>query len=415
MSRWPTVVASFSLIATLACSSINQFNPFNPATPTPVPTPTAAVSPRHGQVFEAIVEAVREKYVRADFDGVDWDAVAQKYRAQVEAGLSDEAFTTVIEQMLAELPRGTATYTSRERRIELETSDISTYKGIGVFYGTRAEGEPRVLVLHVIPGSPAELGGLKAHDAIYAIDDQPLTEAELPTIANRIRGPEGSTVKLTVQTPGQARRTVTLERGVITSSDSVRMTVTDDILYVRAPVPSIESMAEQIVQELQDNAGALEGIVLDLRVASGAAGWPFGEMVTLFTTGEFGEFYTRTETQPISTEGVDVVGSQKLPLVVLVGPDTRGSAEIFAAIVQTTGRAKLVGLPTPGDFEGLEDIALPDGSRLALATSSFRLPDGTDPSIVGLQPDVTVDADWDTFAIPAEDAVLARGLEELAR
>lgn len=415
MSRWPILVASFSLIAALACSSINQFNPLNPATATPVPTPTAAVSARQQQVFEAIAEAVREKYVRADFDGVDWDAVEQQYRARVNAGLSDSAFAEVVEQMLAELPRGTADYVSREERIALETSDVSTYKGIGVFYGTRTEGEPRVIVLHVITGSPAELGGLKAHDAIYAIDDQPITVDDLPTISSRIRGPEGSKVKLTVQTPGQARRTVTLERGVITSSDSVRLTVTDGVLYVRAPVPAIESMAEQIIQELQNNAGEIEGVVLDLRVSSGGAGWPFGEMVTLFTTGDFGEFYTRAETQPISTEGVDVAGSQKLPLVVLVGPDTRGSAEIFAAIVQATGRAKLVGLPTPGDFEGLEEIALPDGSRLSLATSSFRLPDGTDPSILGVQPDVKVDADWDTFAATADDEVLARGLEELAR
>ncbi|MBL8046368.1 MAG: PDZ domain-containing protein [Anaerolineales bacterium] len=415
MFRWPITVAVINLVAVLACSSINQFNPLNPATATPVPTPTAAVSSRQQQVFEALADAVREKYVRADYDGVDWEAVEQKYRAQVNAGLSDTAFGEMVEQMLAELPRGTASYVSREERIALETSDVSTYKGIGVFYGTRTEGEPRVVVLHVITGSPAELGGLKPHDAIYAIDGQPITAEELPTISNRIRGPEGSEVKLTLQTPGQARRTITLERGVITTSDSVRITVTDKVMYIRAPVPAIDSMAEQIIQELQQTAGEIEGIVLDLRISSGGGGWPFGEMVTLFTSGDFGEFYTRAETQPISTEGVDVAGSQKLPLVVLVGPDTRGSAEIFAAIVQNTGRAKLVGLPTPGDFEGLEEIDLPDGSRLSLATSSFRLPNGTDPSILGVQPDVTVNADWDSFAAPADDEVLARGLEELAR
>jgi len=415
MSRWPFLVTSLMVITSLACASITQFNPFTLQTPTPAPTPTAVAAAQQLQVFEAIVEAVRERYIYEDFGGVDWEAVEQTYRTQVAAGLSDEAFIQLMEALLAELPRGTAFYTSRAERIELETTDTSTYKGIGVFYGTRAEGEPRVVILQVIPGSPAELGGLKAHDAIYAIDGQPLTAEELDTISTRIRGPEGTTVTLTVQTPGQARRTVTLERGNISPSDSLRMTVEDGVLYVRVPVTANEAMAQQIAQQLEESAGDLEGIVLDLRVSGSSAGWPFGEMMTMFGTGDFGEFYTRTETQPIGVEGVDVGGSQTLPLVLLIGPDTRGSAEIFAAILQNIGRAKLVGLPTPGEFEGLEDIALPDGSRLSLATSSFRLPDGTDPAILGVQPDVSVDADWDTFATSAEDEVLTRGLEELTR
>lgn len=415
MSRWPLIVTTVLLGASLACASITQFNPFAPVTPTPAPTATVAASAQQLQVFETIAEAVRERYIHADFGGVNWEAIEQNYRAQVAAGLSEAAFAGLVEDLLAELPRGTAFYTSRAERIELETTDTSTYKGIGVFYGTRAEGEPRVVVLQVIPGSPAELGGLKAHDAIYAIDGQPLQAEALPDISTRIRGPEGSTVTLLVETPGQARRTVTLERGPISPSDSLRMTVEAGVLYVRVPVTANEGMAQQIAEKLDESTGEVEAIVLDLRVSGSSAGWPFGEMMTMFGTGDFGEFYTRTETQPIGVEGVDLGGSQNLPLVLLIGPDTRGSAEIFAAILQHIGRAKLVGLPTPGDFEGLEEIALPDGSRVSLATSSFRLPDGTDPAILGVQPDVTVDADWDTFAATADDEVLTRGLEELTR
>ena len=64
--------------------------------------------------------------------------------------------------------------------------------------------------------------------------------------------------------------------------------------------------------------------------------------------------------------------SQTVPLMLLIGPDTEGSPEIFAAALQSTGRARLIGMPTPGAVEGFTEVPLPDGSRMFLAPSSFR-------------------------------------------
>jgi carboxyl-terminal processing protease len=139
------------------------------------------------------------------------------------------------------------------------------------------------------------------------------------------------------------------------------------------------------------------------------------QLLTLFGNGDFGQFYTRSLSDTITIEGIDVNGSQTAPLTILIGPDTAAQAEILAAALQASGRATVIGLPTPGDTELLTDISLPDGSRFSLATASFRLPDGTDLGLAGVQPDIRVEGDWDSFAAPEDDPALQAAIAELAR
>ena len=103
-----------------------------------------------------------------------------------------------------------------------------------------------------------------------------------------------------------------------------------------------------------------------------------------------------------------------MPLVILIGPDTQGLPEIFAGALSDAGRAILVGLPTPGAIQGYEDFPLPDGSRLFLATSSFRTHKGTDFASSGLQPDIVVNSDWDTVTSDS-DPVLEAAITQLTQ
>ena len=75
-------------------------------------------------------------------------------------------------------------------------------------------------------------------------------------------------------------------------------------------------------------------------------------------------------------------------------------------------RAVLFGQPTPGAVEGFDEIALPDGSRMFLATSSFRTSSNLDLAKTGITPDREFDADWGTIQID-EDPVLGAALNLL--
>lgn len=382
--------------------------------PTVTPAPTSGAESRQLKVFETAWEAVRDQYVRVDYNGVDWEAVGDEYRAKVEAGLDDEAFNQLMREMVAELPEGQASFQTRAERLEAETVDTSNYEGIGAFIAFRKTPEPHVVILSIIKGSPAEKAGLKAHDNIYVIDGEPVREDEAESVAQRIRGPADSSVTLTVQTPGSQRREVKIPRDKITATDTLlsNRNLALNIAYYRLPVVADVGTADLIAQDLIDraSAGEVDGIILDLRVThSGATGWPLDQMLTLFGNGNLGQFYTQTVTETLTIQGQDAGGSQTLPLVLLIGPDTEGSPEIFAGAMHGSRRATLVGLPTPGDVEGFSEVLLPDGSRLFVATSSFRTRDGKDLAETGLAPDVKVDADWDQIS-PEEDPVLVEAL-----
>ena len=136
-------------------------------------------------------------------------------------------------------------------------------------------------------------------------------------------------------------------------------------------------------------------------------------MLPLFTDGTIGEFYDRSGSTDAQVEGIfDFVDSQQLDIALLVGQDTSGAAEIFAATMQDSGNALIVGSATPGELEGATPFFLPDGSRLIVATTSFRTTDGREIGLVGVEPDILVSDDWDEVTTD-DDIVLRSALEAI--
>ncbi len=366
------------------------------------------------RTFEALWALVNENYVYEDFHGVDWQAVHEEYLAKVEAGLSADEFAEAMRAMLAKLPPGAAQWQTRAERIEQEMMDPTSYEGIGAYVAVRGEPEPRVILLSVMPDSPAEQAGLEAHDSILAIDGEPVRAEEGLDVIERVRGPAGSQVTLRVRSPGESPRDVVVTRGRVVASDTLRVALVSDendigyFLFPAAPYADLANDVARSLRELSDHS-ELKGLILDLRVATVGSGWPLAPMMALFANGYLGDMYTRADVRPLVVEGQNLGGSQELPLAILVGPDTEDSPEVFAAALQSVGRAIIVGMPTPGHVEGMSEYPLPDGSRVFLATSSYRTPDGREIGLTGVQPDIRVEADWDEVTFdrdPVRDAAI---------
>ncbi len=411
---WLNLLVAVGMLS-LACSLPSRL----PGGPTPAPTGPAttsaqAVTQRQLAVFDAAFNAVRDQYIRTDYGGVDWAAVGAQYRSQVAAGETDDAFAQTLRDLLAKLPAGAATFETRAERVANDTTDNSSYYGIGAFVSFRSTPQPHIVILSTISGSPAEAAGLQPHDSLTAVDGTPFTAADEQAPTKRIRGNQGTAVTLTVQTPGEAARQIQIQRAAITGTDGLRGGILTalDVAYYRIPVVPDANMAAAIAGDLDSisQTTKLKGIVIDLRVArADANGWPLSQMLTLFANGKLGEFYTRTGNTPVEVTGQDVSGSQTLPLVVLTGSDTAGPPEIFAAALQAAHRATVVGQPTHGAVLGFQAITLPDGSRLTLATSSYRTAANVDMASKGVTPDKLIDADWDSYTL-ADDPILSAGL-----
>jgi carboxyl-terminal processing protease len=190
-----------------------------PIPPTLTPTPTETLtripvtaSPGQLSVFERLWQIINTDYLYPDFNGADWDALHVEYRQKVEAGLTPDEFYATMNELILQLGDEHSFYLSPEQVAEQEAefNGVNDYVGVGI-YTLPVPERKRVTIILTFPGGPAELAGLKSHDSILEVDGQPILD-ENGIRVQLLRGPEGSQVTLTVESPGQEPRQVTLTR-----------------------------------------------------------------------------------------------------------------------------------------------------------------------------------------------------------
>lgn len=416
MNKKAIFLQALLLIMSFLLSACIGLIPLEEEPPTGEFGPQATLQEQQTKTFETLWNHLEENYIYFETADVDWEALHDKYLDRINTGLTSEEFTSLIEDLEAELPAGSLIHETRAERIERDTTDTSSYEGIGAFVGFSEDPEPHIVLLDVIAGSPAEKAGLQAHDSIFAIDGNPIMLEEGITAVDRVRGPAGSSVTLDVQTPGTSERSVEVQRGKLTSTGKLKASTIPgtNYGYLLFPPVGYDTLPADVAQSMEkfSTDKTLEGLVIDLRIASSTRGWPLEDMFTMFNDGQLGEFYNRSEKQLVEVTGQDTFTSQDVPLIVLVGQNTTGFPEIFAASLQMHDRGVVIGETTPGAVETTTDFYLPDGSQAFIATTSFVLPNGDEIGTSGVLPDVPIEASWDDV-LPKKDPVLDRAVEAL--
>ena len=391
--------------------------------PTPLPpSPTNTLAPdptevaHQLQVFEQLWEIIDENYLYPDFNGLDWNAVHAEYTLRIENGLSEADFYNSMQEMVTSLGDEHSVYFSPDEAAAADTEFAGAfdYAGIGVFSIVAPECECLSIIL-VFPDSPAEEAGLRAHDNILTVDGQPILD-EKGTRRDLLRGPEGTSLTVGVRSPGQTPRQVEITRRHITAS----LPVPHQILitpqgkrtgYLLLPTFNETDIDEHVQQALADlNAsGTLDGVILDNRHNGGGSSEVFSNILAYFTQGLVGYFIDRQGERPLTLTGKDLYGSQRIPLVVLVGPDTASFGEIFSGILKDIGRAYVIGEQTMGNVEILYIYNLFDGSRALIAQATFRPLNHPeqDWEQTGITPDLSIPVDWASVTLDSDPAVQA--------
>lgn len=368
------------------------------------------------RTFEALWKNIQDSYIYYKTADVDWNTLHDKYMDKIKSGLTAQEFESLLKGLETDLPEGSVTYQSRPERLQLDVADTSTYDGIGAFVGFQDKDIPHIVILSVIQGSPAEAAGLKAHDSIFEIDGNPVDVQEGLNAVNRIRGPAGSSVRLDIQSPGEPKRTVDVKRANLNSTGKLEASMLSgtDYGYLLFPPIGYQGLDQEIIDSLKSltTNRQLKGLILDLRVANSSQNWPIEALATMFSNGPIGDLYNRSQQQTVSVQGHDVAGSQTVPLVILVGKNTNGFSEIFAASMQLNKRATIIGEQTPGKVETQSAFYLPDGSRIFVESTSFRLSNGAEIGTTGVTPDIKVNASWDQIQ-PDSDPVIAQAVKVL--
>jgi len=381
------------------------------AEPTPDMETNAPISKAEQlKVFEQLTKTIEKVYLYPDFNGLDWKATVAKYRAKIDAGLDTEPFYTEMFNLVTELGDDHSQFESPAivAAMDAELAGKVDYVGIGTLVEPYLD-KGHFTIISVFPNSAASHSGLKPHDSVLAVDGIPLIEGKVPH-SIRMRGPECSVVRVTVQSPGQAPRDIIMMRYKVTSPLTIeaRLVTTTDgsrIGYIFLPSFFDETIPGQVEKALKD-FGNLDGLIIDNRMNGGGASTVVEPILSHFVSGALGQFISRDGKRSFTLKADPINNSLKVPLVILVGEETVSFGEIFSGILQDQGRAKIVGQTTLGNVETLSGYYFDDGSRAWIARERF------DPARShanwekdGIIPDSVAFADWDTFSFENDPAV----------
>jgi carboxyl-terminal processing protease len=360
-------------------------------------------------LFDGVWQGIRDYYVDPETNGLDWDAIGDEYAPLIIATDNAHEVYELLAEMVGRLEDPFTNYYSPEDLGEPEAVDPS-YGGIGALLDNAAgEDVDGLRLIYVFADSPAARAGLAARDRIVAVRGDPCVR-----IAD-IRGPEGTDVTITIVSPQEAPREVTLTRQRVAPTilpEARRLADDPRVGYLRVIALSDQVAIDGIAEALEGFVAdePIEALVLDLRASDQGAPRVMTELLRTFVSGDVGAFHSRVGDEPIELEVNDLADDYAgMPLVVLVDERSEAEAEQVAAIVQDQGRATVIGAQTSGQTHGAQTVDFPDGSLLQVVTFGFQLPDGRTLEGTGVTPDVEVTADWLDYP-EGEDPFLVEAL-----
>lgn len=294
-----------------------------------------------------------------------------------------------IEGMLDSLgDEGHTRFLTPEERQQNRQGLSGTYVGVGIQIESK---EDKAVVSSPIEGSPAENAGVETGDVIIAVDGESVRGMDLSKIAEKVRGPEGTSVELTVLRDEEEREFTVKRAEIQAPVASWNIIPETDVAQVRLASFTNDS-ADKLKKAFEEaRAAGAKRFILDLRNNPGGN---LGQAIDI--SSQFLKpdkvVYLRQDASG-DREKIHVPGNAEptdAPLAVLVNNGSASSSEIVAGALRDNGRAPLIGTKTFGTGTVLQEFTLDDGSAMLLGVAEWLTPDGDFIRESGIEPGIKV-------------------------
>jgi carboxyl-terminal processing protease len=389
-------------------------------------------------VFNRVWKSIHDHYYDPGFNGVDWEEVYERYLPRVEAATNDQELYVLMSDMTSELHDAHTRFNSPE-----QWRSFKKQQGISPGFSVD-QIEGKTAVTSVMPGSSAGRAGIEPGMIVLAVGGQPI-EDRLATIRSKrisssseqathllvyrrlLAGPRDTTLQVRLQRADGFTFEAVVTRQVYSAPPDVSSYVLPSgNVYIR--FDSFQhSVSKQFKEALQKYQSA-PGMIIDLRKNGG------GDLVALLSIA--GHFFDRKTLfvkdstrsgKPLS----EFAGLWKLPLqlyvgvrseplysrpvAILIDPRSASSSEVFAAGMQDTGRATIIGTQSCGCVLGIaKPRVMKGGSVLEMSEVLWFSPRGRKLEGTGVIPDKIVSPTLSDLQ-RKRDAVLAEADKVLTR
>jgi carboxyl-terminal processing protease len=248
------------------------------------------------------------------------------------------------------------------------------YYGVGMQVGPRNN---KVIVIAPFTGAPAYRAGIRPGDVIIAVDGKPTDNMTTSDVAELLKGPKGTAVKITMLREGSEKPLdFTVVRDEIPRySVDVHFVIRPGIGYIH--VSGFQETTEKEVRDALDELGDIHGLILDLRQnPGGLLSEGVGVADQFLKKGQvIVSHHGRASAEKVY-KAAHGNGGKDYPLVVLVNRGTASAAEIVAGAIQDHDRGLIAGETTFG--KGLVQTVYPlsENTGLALTTAKYYTPSG---------------------------------------
>jgi carboxyl-terminal processing protease len=273
---------------------------------------------------------------------------------------------------------------------EMQVDTKGEFGGLGIQIGIK---EGILTVISPIEDTPAYNAGIKAGDKILKIDDENTKEMGLLDAVHKMRGPKGTSVKLTIFREGwKETKDFSIVRDIIKIKSVKYKALGDGIGYVK-----ITQFQEQTASDLSNALAKLgndkvDSLILDLRNNPGGLLNSAVDVTSQFLPQ--GKLVVYIKDRAGSKNEYKTGGSNphydKPTMVVLVNQGSASASEIVAGALKDWHRAVILGVQTFGKGSVQSVIPLSDGSGLRLTTARYYTPNGTSIQSTGITPDIVV-------------------------
>lgn len=275
-----------------------------------------------------------------------------------------------------------------------------------------------LLIVHVIPGSPAERAGIKDGDRIVEVDGHRTADMTTDQAATMLTGEEGSSVQVVAVTEGGRPRRLNIRREHVDVPSLEGEKIVDPengIAYVRIPAFQKTTARDLDAALWRLHSKGMRSLVLDLRGNPGGLLTASVEVADKFLQkGGIVRTQGRSAQEDFNYQA-HYGGTWRVPLVVLIDGDSASASEIFAGAIKDNNRGAVVGERSygKGSVQGIFPLGYA-GAGIRLTTALFYSPRNIKISKNGVAPHVKVR----TAAKPVDggiadtgDAILEAGIE----
>ncbi len=327
-------------------------------------------------------EIVFTDFVDPEYNGQNWYYWKDRYNRYIQT--KDDSYAC-IRTMLASLNDTYSRFLEPRKAQDQNMHIDSRLFGVGIQVAAK---DNQIVVIAPLEGTPAKQAGIKPLDQIVAINGEPTANLSIDDAVDRIRGPQGTPVNLTILR-GAQHLLFKLVRAEITIKTVFGAPISQDVGYIRLASFISQDTAREMKAKLDAQKGT-KALILDIRGNNGGL---------LPNALDISQMFLKQGAEIVSIVSRD--GSRKTyyaqskpiynnPLVVLIDEGSASASEIFSGALRDNHRAILIGEKTFGKGLVQKINYLQDGSELNLTVSKYLTPSGQDINKIGILPDIPV-------------------------